>query len=58
MTWQDIVIGYAVNTLISVIRDPKGRGKWRKALLKIFAEIARAFRDDAEFAAAVSEGKP
>jgi len=39
----------AVNVLIQLARDPNGRGKWRKALLKIFREIGRAFKDDAEF---------
>lgn len=49
---QDWMIRLAIGTLIELARDPNGRGKWRKALLKVFREIAIAFRDDAEFASA------
>lgn len=49
---DDILIPLGVNTLVQLARDPKRRGKWRKALLKIFIAIAIAFKDDAEFAQA------
>lgn len=51
--WQDIVIGMAINTLVTLARDKQGRGKYRKALLKVFTEIVRAFRSDAEFVGVV-----
>ena len=44
----DWMISLAVNTLIHLARDPQRRGKFRKALLKVFREIAIAFKDDAE----------
>jgi len=56
---SDFIISMAVSVIIQLARDPKGRGKWRKALLKVFREIASAFRDDNEFQMVVeSGGKP
>lgn len=55
MSWEELLIGQSVSVLVQLARDPKGRGRWRKAMLKIFREIARAFRDDEEFAAVMSE---
>ena len=49
------VISLAVSTMIGLARDKNGRGKWRKALLKVFREISIAFREDAEFSAAFEE---
>jgi hypothetical protein len=50
---QDLVIGMAVNVLIQLVRDPNSRSKWRKALLKVFREIAIAFKDDAELTSVI-----
>lgn len=47
---EDILISLGVNALVTIARDPKGRGKWRKALLKVFREIAKGFSGDQEFA--------
>lgn len=52
---QDMLISMGINVLITLVRDPKGRGKWRKALLKVFREIAIAFRQDADFQSAFEE---
>lgn len=52
---NDFLITMAVSVLIELARDPKGRGKWRKALLKVFTVIATAFRSDAEFQHAFEE---
>lgn len=49
------MIPLAINTLIQIARDPKTHGKWRKALLKVFREIARAYKNDAEFTAVAEE---
>jgi len=46
---MDSIIRFAIGELIAIAKDAKGRGKWRKALLKVFREIAAGFRDDAEF---------
>jgi hypothetical protein len=48
---EDVLISLGVNAIVTIARDPKGRGKWRKALLKVFREIAKAFSADAEFQA-------
>lgn len=45
----DWIISMAVNAMVQLARDKSSRSKWRKALLKVFREIAIAFRDDAEF---------
>lgn len=52
---EDMLIGMGVNVLITLARDPSKRGKWRKALLKVFVEITRAFKQDAEFLAAAKQ---
>lgn len=49
---MDFLITMAVSVLVQLARDPNGRGKWRKALLKVFREIANAFPNDVEFQAA------
>jgi hypothetical protein len=50
--WQDIAIGSAINLLINLARSKESKGKWRKALLKVFTEVARSFKGDAEFMSA------
>lgn len=52
---NDMLISMGVSALIMIARDKQGRGKWRKALLKVFREIAVAFRDDSDFQAVVKE---
>lgn len=49
----DWMIPLAINVMINLARDKQNRGKWRKALLKVFSEIAIAFRDDVAFQAVV-----
>lgn len=46
---EDMLINMGVSALIALARDPNKRGRWRKAMLKVFVEITRAFKDDAEF---------
>ena len=46
---DDILIPLAVNTFISLARDPKRRSKWRRQLLKVFVETVKQFKDDVEF---------
>jgi hypothetical protein len=46
---QDLLIGMGVNVLLQVLQDPNSKAKWRRALLKVFREIARAFSTDKEF---------
>ena len=47
----DWVVSMGINAIIEIARgDGRSRSKWRKALLKVFREIARAFKDDVEFA--------
>lgn len=48
---DDILIPLAINTLVQLARQPGKRSKFRKQLLKVFVEIAKAFKNDAEFAA-------
>ena len=45
----DWVISMGVNALVELARDPTRHSKWRKAMLKVFKEIAAAFKDDAAF---------
>lgn len=45
----DWVITLGINALVQLSRDPSGRSRWRKALMKVLREIARAFADDDEF---------
>lgn len=51
----DWMIPLAINALIQIARDGKAKSKWRKALLKVFREIARSFSADADFADVVKE---
>lgn len=48
---NDFLISMSVSVLIQLIRTPSIRGKWKAALLKIFKEIAIAFKDDPSFQA-------
>jgi len=49
---EELIIGVAVNKLVQLARNKSERSKWRRALLKVFIEISKAFKDDAEFAKA------
>ena len=40
MDWKDILIGNAVNTVIAIAQSGEGKGKFRKALMKLFRVIA------------------
>lgn len=54
MDWKDILISQAIATVIAIASDPAGKGKWRKALLKVFKKIAAAYSADAEFQSVLS----
>lgn len=54
---MDFLITMAVSVLVQLARDPKGRGKWRAALLKVFREIAKAFPNDTDFIAVAEGGR-
>lgn len=48
---MDFYITLAISVLLQVIRDPKVNFKFKRALLKIFKEIAIQFGTDPEFSA-------
>jgi hypothetical protein len=52
---QDMLISMAISVLVQLARDPNSRGKWRKALLKVFVEITRAFKTDSDFLSAAKQ---
>lgn len=41
MDYKDILMGSAINTVIQIAQAGDGKSKWRKALMKVFREIAR-----------------
>jgi hypothetical protein len=45
----DWVISLGINALLNVVRNNAERSRWRKALLKLFREIAVAMESDEEF---------
>jgi len=51
----DWMVSLAVNVLIQIARDPSQNSRWRKALLKVFKEIGRAFATDDAFADVMRE---
>lgn len=45
----DWVISLGISALLNVIRNNTERSRWRKALLKLFREIAVSMESDEEF---------
>ncbi len=53
---NEFVINMAISTLITLLRsviNSDSQKKWKKAILKVFKEIARVYGDDPDFQAAV-----
>lgn len=46
---EDIWINIGVSALLAVLNDPTKRGRWRKAILKIFRVAALSFQNDEDF---------
>lgn len=45
-------LDFAISILISFLREqitPESKGKYKKALLKVFREIAKQYADDKDF---------
>lgn len=51
---MELYITMGVAVVLQVLRDPRLKQTWRRALLKIFKEIATQFRDDPDFAAVIN----
>lgn len=49
---EDILINLGVGALLAILSDPSKRGRWRRAILKIFRAASVHFKDDADFRAA------
>lgn len=48
MDYKDILMGSAINTVIQIAQAGDGKSKWRRALMKVFREIARNIATEAE----------
>lgn len=48
-----IDLGFAV--LLRILKDRRETSKWRRAFLKLFDAIARAYAQDAEFVAMMDQ---
>ena len=46
---NDFYIKLGIAAVIALVQDERLKLKWRKAILKVFREIARAFAGDDEF---------
>lgn len=48
MDWKDVLITQAISTVIAIVRTNDGKGKFRRALMKVFKEIAFNIATEAE----------
>jgi hypothetical protein len=49
---NDILVNMAISTLITLLRsliNDDSKKKWKKPILKVFKEIAKAYGDDPDF---------
>jgi hypothetical protein len=51
---ETILINLALNTLLTLLQitipaDGSSKKKWKKAILKVFKEIAKIYKDDPDF---------
>lgn len=56
MDWKDVLITQAISTVIAIAKSSDGKGKFRKALMKVFNTIATQIASDAEIAALTEKG--
>jgi len=57
MDWKDILIGQAINTVINIAQSGEGKGKFRRALMKVFRTIAASVATEAEVRALLTPEK-
>lgn len=55
MNWQDILIQQAITTVIAIASSSDGKGKFRRALLKVFRTIAQQVATVEELQNALTE---
>lgn len=49
MNYQELIINLAVGVVLSLIKKPADKAKFRSALLKIFRAIKAGFPGDVDF---------